>query len=48
MQLIAENYSTSDGRVNYRKFCDLMEHGKTLCVITDFTVSLEQFIMFLS
>lgn len=28
MQLVAEHYCTSDGRVNYRKFCDLMEHGK--------------------
>lgn len=28
MQLVAEHYCTSDGRVNYRKFCNLMEHGK--------------------
>lgn len=28
MQLVAEHFHTGDGRVNYRKFCDLMEHSK--------------------
>ena len=31
MQLIAGNYRTKDGRVNYRKFCDLMEHSEMIC-----------------
>ena len=33
MQLVAEHYSTSDGRINYRKFCDLMEHGEIVCYL---------------
>ena len=28
MLLVAEHYRTKDGRVNYRKFCDLMEHSE--------------------
>ena len=30
MLLVAEHYHTKDGRVNYRKFCDLMEHSEIL------------------
>ena len=48
MLLVAGNYRTKDGRVNYRKFCDLMEHSELLCNFILILKYLLQLIMCLS
>ena len=39
VQKIIEYYRTPDGRVQYKEFCDMLEHGNDLCSFCDFMVS---------